>query len=208
MIQVSKLTVKFDGKIVLNNLNCEIKEGEITALVGESGCGKTTFLRCIAGLQKYKGNIVYGGNIIKGRNDDIFMMHQHYCNFPWKTCLQNILFPISIKRKVTEEDIQEACKILDNVGLLEYKDKFPSELSGGMNQRLALARVFIAKPKVILMDEPMSALDTMTKQKMELQLLSLHNKTKNTIIMITHDENQAKKLAKNNIINFNHLKNN
>lgn len=205
MIQIKDLTVKFDNTKILNNLNIEIEEGKITAIVGQSGCGKTTLLRCIAGLQKYNGSIIYNDSEIKKPNKDIFMMHQHYSNFPWKTCLENVLFPISVTRKITEQDIEDAKQILCDVGLIDYINKYPSELSGGMNQRLSMARLFMAKPKVILMDEPMSALDTNTKQKIELKLLSLHAKTKNTIIIITHDEYQARKMA-DNIIDFNKLK--
>lgn len=207
MININNVTVKFDNKTILNNFNYKINEGEIVAFVGKSGCGKTTLLRCIAGLQKHKGTITYKDKIIKKPHEDIFMMHQHYSNFPWKTCLENILFPIEIKRKITNEDKKEAIEILTKVGLGEYINRYPSELSGGMNQRLSMARVLMAKPKIILMDEPMSALDTNTKQLMEIQLLNLHSKTKNTIIMITHDEKQAEKLA-TKILDFNTLKNN
>lgn len=197
MISIKNVNVKFDKKVIFNNFSCNFKKNKINVVIGRSGCGKTTLLRCIAGLQSYTGNITCNPK-------DVYMMHQHYTNFPWKTCLENVLFPIYIKRKPTKKDINEAILILNQIGLGEYINNYPMELSGGMNQRLAFARVLMAKPKIILMDEPMSALDDITKKMVEGLLLELHKKTNNTIIMITHHEDQAKRLG-DEILNFNNL---
>lgn len=202
MIKINNLEMKYGSDVIFKNFNHEFKDGTITAIMGPSGKGKTTLIRCIAGLNKpTNGEVLYNDKIIKKPHKDIFMMHQHYANYPWKTCLENVLFPIAINRKITIQDKTKALALLDLVGLTNAANKFPSELSGGMNQRLAFARLLMAEPKVILMDEPMSALDKETRQDMQNILLDLNKKTNNTIIMITHDLNEANKLA-SEIINF------
>ena len=202
MIKINNLEMKYGSNVIFKNFNHEFKDGTITAIMGPSGKGKTTLIRCIAGLNKpTNGEVLYNNKVIKKPHKDIFMMHQHYANYPWKTCLENVLFPIAINRKITIQDKTKALALLDLVGLTNAANKFPSELSGGMNQRLAFARLLMAEPKVILMDEPMSALDKETRQDMQNILLDLNKKTNNTIIMITHDLNEANKLA-SEIINF------
>lgn len=202
MIKINNLEMKYGSDVIFKNFNHEFKDGTITAIMGPSGKGKTTLIRCIAGLNKpTNGEVLYNDKAIKKPHKDIFMMHQHYANYPWKTCLENVLFPIAINRKITIQDKTKALALLDLVGLTNAANKFPSELSGGMNQRLAFARLLMAEPKVILMDEPMSALDKETRQDMQNILLDLNKKTNNTIIMITHDLNEANKLA-SEIINF------
>lgn len=202
MIKINNLEMKYGSNVIFKNFNHEFKDGTITAIMGPSGKGKTTLIRCIAGLNKpTNGEVLYNDKVIKKPHKDIFMMHQHYANYPWKTCLENVLFPIAINRKITIQDKTKALALLDLVGLTNAANKFPSELSGGMNQRLAFARLLMAEPKVVLMDEPMSALDKETRQDMQNILLDLNKKTNNTIIMITHDLNEANKLA-SEIINF------
>lgn len=202
MIKINNLEMKYGSDVIFKNFNHEFKDGTITAIMGPSGKGKTTLIRCIAGLNKpTNGEVLYNNKVIKKPHKDIFMMHQHYANYPWKTCLENVLFPIAINRKITIQDKTKALALLDLVGLTNAANKFPSELSGGMNQRLAFARLLMAEPKVVLMDEPMSALDKETRQDMQNILLDLNKKTNNTIIMITHDLNEANKLA-SEIINF------
>lgn len=202
MIKINNLEMKYGSNVIFKNFNHEFKDGTITAIMGPSGKGKTTLIRCIAGLNKpTNGEVLYNDKVIKKPHKDIFMMHQHYTNYPWKTCLENVLFPIAINRKITIQDKTKALTLLDLVGLTNAANKFPSELSGGMNQRLAFARLLMAEPKVVLMDEPMSALDKETRQDMQNILLDLNKKTNNTIIMITHDLNEANKLA-SEIINF------
>ena len=196
MIEIKNLSMKYGKNIIFENYNHVFKDNTITAIMGTSGKGKTTMIRCIAGLNKpNSGEVLYNGIKIDKPNKDIFMMHQHYTNYPWKTCLENVLFPIAINNKITVEHIEEAKGFLRLVGLKDSMDKFPSELSGGMNQRLAFARVLMAKPKVILMDEPMSALDSVTRKEMQDILRASHNILKNIIILITHDRNEADKLA-------------
>lgn len=206
MIKCKNLSVKFDNKEIIKDFNNTFFDDSITCIMGESGKGKTTLLRCIAGLLKpQSGQIIYTHDdkkeIITEPNPNIFMMHQHYTNFPWKTCLDNILFPLEINGKIKEENIIEAKELLKRLNLVGCENKYPSELSGGMNQRLSLARTLIAKPKVILMDEPMSALDPETRKITQNLLLEYHKKMKNIIILITHDKQEAMKMG-NYIINF------
>lgn len=202
MIEVKNLTMKYGKNIVFENYNITFPDNSITCIMGESGKGKTTLIKCIAGLNKpNNGEILLNGIKITKPNKDVFMMHQHYANYPWKNCIDNVLFPISIKRKITTNDKNEAISLLKLVGLGEHIDKYPSELSGGMNQRLAFARLLMAKPKVVLMDEPMSALDKDTRKDMQLLLKAFKKSNNSTIIMITHDKAEAEFLA-DKIINF------
>jgi ABC-type nitrate/sulfonate/bicarbonate transport system ATPase subunit len=209
MIECTGLSMKYGKQEIFKNFNHTFKDNSITAIMGESGKGKTTLIKCIAGLNKaYEGQILYkkskedaAGDTITKPHKDIFMMHQSYTNFPWKNCLENVLFPLEINGKISEADILEAKEILASVNLNGYEDKHPSELSGGMNQRLAMARMLMAKPRVLLMDEPMSALDSVTRGKVQDLLMNFQRKLKNTIILITHDESEAKRIS-SEIINF------
>lgn len=196
MIKVQNLSFSYDGKKIFENYNNSFGENSINCIIGSSGCGKTTLLRMISGLLKPdKGMVLYNDLKIVKPIKDIFMMHQGYTNFPWKSCLENVLFPIKLHEKVTEEHKDLAIELLGEVGLESYIYKFPYELSGGMKQRLALARTLMIKPKVILMDEPLSALDPATRVKMQDLILRLHAETQNTILMITHDHEEAKRMG-------------
>lgn len=196
VIKVQNLCFSYDGKKIFENYTNSFGENSINCIIGSSGCGKTTLLRIISGLLKPdKGTVLYNDMKIVKPIKDIFMMHQGYTNFPWKSCLENVLFPIKLQGKVTKEQKDLAIELLGDVGLKSYIDKFPYELSGGMKQRLALARTLMIKPKVILMDEPLSALDPATRVKMQDLILRLHNETQNTILMITHDHEEANRMG-------------
>lgn len=202
MIEIKDLGMTYGKNVIFEKYNHIFKPGTITCIMGPSGKGKTTLIRCIAGLNKpTAGEVLFNNEKITKPHKEIFMMHQHYTNFPWKTCLDNVLFPIAIKRKPTLEDVKQACSLLDLVGLDNHANKYPSELSGGMNQRLAFARLLMAKPKVVLMDEPMSALDKDTRRDMQNILKNFKKEINATIIMITHDRREAEYLA-DEIIDF------
>jgi ABC-type nitrate/sulfonate/bicarbonate transport system ATPase subunit len=196
MIKVNNLQIKFDKKVLFDGYNTTFADNKVYCILGKSGCGKSTLLRIIAGLLKPQGGeIICNDKIVDKPIKDIFMMHQTYSNFPWKNCLENVLFPLKVQGKLTEQHKKEAIEILKQVGLEGNEDKYPHELSGGMKQRLALARVLITRPPVILMDEPLSALDPKTRSQMQDLVLDMHNKTKNIVIMVTHDPDEAKKMA-------------
>ena len=189
-MRINNLRVSYDDKIIFDKFNLDILDNKINCLIGKSGIGKSTLLKCIAGLLKYKGVILINNKLIN--YEDVFMMHQSYTNFPWLTCLNNVLFPIKINRKITKNDIDNAVNILNKVGLYDNLNDYPSQLSGGMQQRLALARTILMKPKILLMDEPLSALDNNTRTKMQNLVLDLHRQTNNTIILVTHSIEEAK----------------
>ena len=196
MLEIKNITFGYDEKLILDNLSFKFNDNAITAILGKSGCGKSTLLRIIAGLLKPKsGEVIFENKKITKPIDSIFMMHQAYTNFPWKNCIKNVLFPIELKRKIKEEDVKNAEKMLERVGLKEHIYKYPDELSGGMKQRLALARILVSKPKVILMDEPLSALDDSTRKEMQNIIMDMNKEIKNTIIMVTHNMNDANKMA-------------
>ena len=211
-LKIKDATLGYENKVIFRNLNIEFECGKITAILGKSGCGKTTVLRTLAGLLIPEvGTITYDSKRITEPNEQICMMHQKYVNFPWLTCLENVIIggqgckgqlpPKKYGRNVDNVQNFEAYDVLKKVGLEEYALNFPHELSGGMNQRLALARVIYRNPKVILMDEPLSALDPKTRKDMQKLLTDLHYQTNNTIIMVTHDPDEAKKMC-HNIINL------
>ena len=193
MIVLSNLYTGYDkSKPLLKDFNYNFKN-QIYGILGESGCGKTTLLRTIAGLTKPLSGDVYidAKRITKPSGNGVFMMHQNYTSFDWLTCIDNILLPKRLVGRITDEDRQNAIKMLECVGLEDHRDKYPKQLSGGMRQRLALARTIFMQPDIILMDEPLSALDATTRAEMQKLILKLHKDTGNTIIMITHSTEEA-----------------
>lgn len=194
MIQLNNLVVGYD-KPLLNPITATFEDNKVYGILGKSGCGKSTLLRTIAGLNKQMS-----GSIVKNDASVPYMMHQRYTNFDWLSCLDNVLIA-ERKRKGRRELKDEAIEVLKKVGLGDYLDRYPTELSGGMQQRLALARVLFAKPKVLLMDEPLSALDDTTREKMQQLILDCHKETQNTILMVTHSVDEATKMC-DHIINL------
>lgn len=199
MIKVNDVSIGYNSLVIRNNLNYTFEQDKIYGILGKSGIGKTTFLKTIAGLlSPIKGTI----EVEKGLKRSIYMMHQSYTCFNWLTCLDNILITERVKYNAITKDLKfKARQALIDVGLLEYIDKYPSQLSGGQRQRLALARTLFTSPKVILMDEPLSALDEITREYMQDLILDVHKETHNTIIMVTHSLNEAKRMC-DEIINF------
>lgn len=188
MITLNNLVVGYN-KPLMEPLNITFEDGRIYGILGKSGCGKSTLLKTIAKMHK-----PLSGNVQRNDNDQIYMMHQRYANFNWLTCLDNVLIAERNKRKRKElEPI--AKQVLEQVGLIDYLDRYPTELSGGMQQRLALARVLFVKPKYLLMDEPLSALDDSTRAIMQQLIMDVHKQTNNTIIMVTHSVEEAHKMC-------------
>lgn len=199
MIELKNLTTGYTrDKPLKKDFTYTFEDNKIYGILGESGCGKSTLLKTIAGLiYPLNGEIYVDGKILKkASKNDIYMMHQNYTCFDWLTCLDNILITEKVKHKrITEETKNNALKWLEKVGLSEHANKYPTQLSGGMRQRLALARTLYMKPNIILMDEPLSALDENTRADMQKLILDIHNETHNTIIMITHSKNEANKMC-------------
>lgn len=188
MIILNDLVVGYD-KPLMKPINFVFEDGKIYGILGKSGCGKSTLLKTIAKMHK-----PLSGNIDRKNIQQIYMMHQRYTNFSWLSCLDNVLIAERNRRK-RKELAPVAKSILEQVGLGEYLDRYPTELSGGMQQRLALARVLFVKPTFLLMDEPLSALDDTTRAKMQKLILDIHRETNSTILMVTHSEEEAKKMC-------------
>lgn len=176
----------------VDNINLNIKEGEFLVLVGPSGCGKSTFLDLLGGLAKpTQGEILLDGKPITGPGLDRGFVFQQYALLPWRTSIGNIEFGLEEKKIPKKERRKKAQYYLDLVGLTGFEDRFPHELSGGMRQRVAIARSLAYEPEVLLMDEPFAALDAQTRETLQTELLRIWEKTGKTIIFITHSIDEA-----------------
>lgn len=176
----------------VKNLNLSVKEGEFITVVGPSGSGKTTFLDLLAGLSKpTSGTILLDGKEIKGPGLDRGIVFQQYALFPWKTARANVLFGLEAKGIPKQEREERVQYYLSLVGLAGFEDRYPHELSGGMKQRVAIARSLAYDPEVLLMDEPFAALDAQTRESLQAELLRIWEKTKKTIVFITHGIDEA-----------------
>ncbi|MBC2582711.1 ABC transporter ATP-binding protein [Clostridium sp. DJ247] len=176
---------------VLNNVNLTVNQGEFLSIVGSSGCGKSTLLRIIAGLERnYSGQIFLGGKHIEGPGVDRGMVFQEARLFPWLTVEDNIAFGLS--RNTSKKQKQELVKEhLELIGLSSFAKAYPHQLSGGMQQRISIARALVNKPKVLLLDEPFGALDAMTRINMQQEILRIWEKENTTMILVTHDIDEA-----------------
>lgn len=180
----------------LENISLEINEGEFTVVVGPSGCGKSTLLNIVAGLeQESSGRAVLGGHKITGPGADRGMVFQSYTLFPWLTVRENVEFGLRIKKIPKAERVEKARRYLRLVGLAEFENALPKELSGGMKQRTAIARVLANSPDMLLMDEPFGALDAQTRLQLQDLLLDVWREEKATVLFITHDIDEAILLA-------------
>lgn len=178
---------------VIDNLSLEIKEGEIVAIVGPSGTGKSTILNLIAGLT----GATTGSVFVDGK---IGYMFQHDLLFDWMSVYKNLFVGLEIKNKVEEKDVSKAIKLLEKYDLLDFKSSLPSELSGGMRQRVALIRTLMVSPEILLLDEPFSALDSQTRIKISNDVYQIIKEEKLTTILVTHDISEAITLADRIII--------
>ena len=180
----------------LENVTLEVHDGQFVCLLGPSGCGKTTLLRMIGGLDvPTSGTITIDGNVVDGPSPKMTMVFQEYSLYPWRTIAENVGFGLEMTGVPKEERIAEVNKRLKLVGLAGFADSYPYELSGGMRQRAAVARALATDPAVMLMDEPFGALDAQTRNKMQRELLDIWEKTKKTIVFVTHSVDEAVYLA-------------
>lgn len=200
MIELKKLSTGYSkDKVILSNFSHTFQDNVIYAIMGKSGCGKTTLLKTISGLLKpISGSVFVDGKEVKDTSRKIYMMNQRYTSFDWLTCLDNILIIDKVDGvKSNKERIAHALSLLDSVGLAGYENTYPSRLSGGQKQRLALARAMFAESQYILMDEPLSALDEITRRSLQTQLCDFQKEHKNTLIMVTHSEEEAYRMTSN-----------
>ena len=196
-INKSFISKKNDQLSVLKDINLNIDDGELVCLLGPSGCGKTTLLRLIAGLdQPTSGEIIANGEKVVEPSGDRAVIFQQYSLFPWLTVLQNVTFGLEMTNKGSkEENIETAERYLTRVGLIDFKDSYPHELSGGMKQRVAIIRSLLNHSPILLMDEPFSALDMQNRHKLQGQLIGVWKRFENTIVFVTHDVDEAVYLA-------------
>ena len=190
------------GKTVaLNGVSLDIKENEFICVVGPSGCGKSTLLNIIAGLLEPTSGAVYlDGKKIEGTGVERGVVFQGYALFPWRTVLKNVMFGLEMKRMPKDQAEKIAKKYIKAVGLEGFEHAYPKELSGGMRQRLAIARAYAADPEVLLLDEPFGALDAQTRVQLQSELLNTWEHEKKTCFFITHDVDEAIILAQRVII--------
>jgi NitT/TauT family transport system ATP-binding protein len=183
-------------QIVLQDISLKVSKGEFLCIVGPSGCGKTTLLRMIAGLDfPTEGRILEGDTEISGPNQERGYVFQQYSLFPWLTVLENVTFGLELKGIEEEERLLKAREYLKMVGLSQVENSYPKELSGGMKQRVAIARSLVNDPHVLLMDEPFSALDVQTRHNLQEELVRIWKEEQKTVIFVTHNVDEAVFLA-------------
>jgi NitT/TauT family transport system ATP-binding protein len=176
----------------LSKINLEVRSGEFVSVLGASGCGKTTLLRIIGGLEDgYAGEMELRGRTGSGSRQDVGIVFQDANLLPWRSILQNVLLPAQVLRLDKDKSLARARELLELVDLKGFEDKYPFELSGGMRQRVSIARALIHDPSILLMDEPFGALDALTREVMNEEVLKIWDRTKKTVFMITHSISEA-----------------
>ena len=198
LANVSKTYVTREGLPVhaLDTINLDMTPGSFVACVGPSGCGKSTMLSLLAGLvPSTEGEIRIDGEVVSKAHPKVGVVFQSDLLLYWRTVLQNVLLPLEIKRQKTEASHDQVLELLKQVGLEGFSDKYPSELSGGMRQRVALSRALIQEPGLLLMDEPFAALDALTREKLIIDLEAMWLRLGNTVLFITHGIDEAVFLA-------------
>ncbi|GAA1867477.1 ABC transporter ATP-binding protein [Actinomadura bangladeshensis] len=195
MLQITGLNHSYaDGHLALDGLDLTVPDGEMVSIVGPSGCGKSTLLRCIAGLiRPTGGTLTLNGTPIDGVPDDLAVVFQDYSRslFPWLTVRDNVALPLRRRGKSRAERRAAAEEALESVGLPDAGRKYPWQLSGGMQQRVSIARALAYRPSLMLMDEPFGSVDAQTREDLEDLVLQVHRKEKMTILLVTHDIDES-----------------
>lgn len=178
--------------LALDKVNLEIREGEFLCIVGPSGCGKSTFLQMVAGLEPItEGELKIDGQPVRGPGADRGVVFQSYALFPWRTVVGNIEFGLEIKGLSARDRRETALRCAHAVGLKGFENSYPRELSGGMKQRVGIARALANDPPIVLMDEPFAALDAQTREMLQEEILSIWSKSKRTVLFVTHSVQEA-----------------
>ena len=182
--------------VALENIDLDIPDGQFVCLLGPSGCGKSTLLNAVAGFSlPSTGSIEAGGVPVTGPGPDRGMVFQEYALFPWMTVEQNVAFGLDIKGMPKAESATRVMALLDTLGLKDFRSRFPKDLSGGMRQRVAIARILALDSPIMLMDEPFGALDALTRRNLQDELLRIWADLKKTIVFVTHSIEEAIYLA-------------
>jgi NitT/TauT family transport system ATP-binding protein len=200
IIEVRGLGKRFSraGKevVALQGFDLNVSEGEFIAIVGPSGCGKSTFLHMLGGFEPItEGQLLFNGKPVTAPGPDRGVVFQEFALYPWRTVEQNITWGLEVQGKSRQERKAVADRLLAKVGLTHFRDHYPAELSGGMKQRVAIARTLAFDPRMFLMDEPFGALDAQNRELMQEELQALWYESRKTVIFITHDIEEAVYLA-------------
>ena len=204
LISAERVTAGYDDVkqrsrlIALRNVSLEIQEGEFVAIVGPSGCGKTTFLNLVAGfIRPLEGTIKIRGEQVRGTGADRAMVFQDYALLPWRTVHKNVYFGVELRDQgVSKAELNERVQhAIELVGLKGFEGSYPHQLSGGMRQRVGIARALVSEPQILLMDEPFGAIDAMTREAMQAELERIIQSTRQTVVFITHSVDEAITLA-------------
>jgi len=200
ILVVDDLVMRFatdDGGVTaLDHISFKVKPGEFLAVIGPSGCGKSTLFNVLGGLLSgYQGAVTVAGERIAGPHASIGMVFQEESTFPWRNVVDNVAFPLEISGMPKAERVEKARHFITMVGLQGFEKRYPAELSGGMRQRVAMARTLASKPKILLMDEPFAALDEQTRMTMGDELLRIWAATGKTVMFVTHSLTEAVYLA-------------
>ena len=198
-ITIKNVTKAFGDNVVLKEFNQSFQDGEFITLLGPSGCGKTTMLRMIAGFEKpTTGEILIGDRVVSSAKTfvppekrDIGMVFQSYAVWPHMTVAENVAYPLTIQKKKKDEIKKEVDRVLEIVHLSQYAERIPSQLSGGQQQRVALARALVARPQVLLLDEPLSNLDAKLRESMRFEIKEIQARLGITVVYVTHDQTEA-----------------
>jgi NitT/TauT family transport system ATP-binding protein len=180
----------------VDHISFDVAPGEFLAVIGPSGCGKSTLFNVIGGLlDGYEGRVTVAGETVKGPHASIGMVFQEESTFPWRTVTENVAFPLEIAGMAKAQRIERARHFINLVGLNGFEKRYPAELSGGMRQRVAIARTLASEPKILLMDEPFGALDEQTRLLLGDKVLQIQHELKQTCLLITHNITEAVQLA-------------
>jgi NitT/TauT family transport system ATP-binding protein len=200
LLAVDDIVMRFgtaeDGVTALDNVSFTVAPGEFLAVIGPSGCGKSTLFNIIGGLLGgYDGRVAVAGEKVYGPHASIGMVFQEESTFPWRNVVDNVAFPLEIAGMAKRERIERARHFVSMVGLDGFEKRYPAELSGGMRQRVSMARTLASEPKILLMDEPFAALDEQTRLLLGDKVLQIQQQLKQTTLLITHNITEAVQLA-------------
>ena len=186
-----------DGVVTaVDNVSLSVKQGEFLAIIGPSGCGKSTLFNVVGGLLgDYDGEVTVAGERITGPHASVGMVFQEESTFPWRTVIENVAFPLEIEGMAKVQRFDKARHFINMVGLNGFENRYPNELSGGMRQRVSLARTLASEPKILLMDEPFAALDEQTRLLLGDKVLQIQQELKQTTLLITHNITEAVQLS-------------
>jgi len=182
--------------IAVDDVSFKVRHGEFLSMIGPSGCGKSTLFNVIGGLlNNYKGAVTVAGEIINGPHQSIGMVFQEDSTFPWRTVTDNVAFPLELIGMPKDKRMERARHFIGMVGLNGFENRYPGELSGGMRQRVSLARTLASEPKILLMDEPFAALDEQTRLLLGDKVLQIQQQLKQTTLLITHNITEAVQMS-------------